>query len=275
MGGLLLFFGVPVTMAILAMKVGDGYVVASLVVTMTVCWMLISLNALAGLPFLILGLLVGRLLKRGEALYETAGIASASALCSLFLLYVFSDMMGMMSPDALMQMIETSFTETVHAAASQNAAVDPTFIAATSVLLIQLLPAGIVFLHFILALICATLVCKLAKRLGVSCKAEPFTKLILSPQAKSLTIWITTVFFVLFFIGVRNLFLLNATVIIFYVNGVVGIAGIIGLILSSHRKKAAILVGFVVAHMVIGPLSLYFYAILDAHYDFRGVKAKL
>lgn len=272
-GMLLLFLGVPVTMAVLASKVQARYAFGAMFVTLIiVSFALDPVSALTSLPFLAMGTFVGASLAKGETLYFTSVQGAISSLATLLVLYVIFDIFKLSSPAELKLLVESSFLRFL----IQNPNVlDAQMISSYALILIQLLPSSIIFFHYLFGMICALIAAKVIKKMGKTTNIEPFTRLIMTNAAKNLTIWTTFLLFSIFFISGRNVFLMNAVAIIMMMAGVVGIAGLIGLIFSSYPKKFLLLPLVFFVHMLLGPLTFYIYAIIDAQFDFRGVRKVL
>lgn len=270
LGGLILFLGVPTAMAVLSMRVRSAYALLAAAVAVVLASFVISpINAVIALPSLIMGVLIGVQLSGGAGLYDTSAFAALSSVVTLLLLYASIHMLDMVTADEMRLFIEASVH---HMFAYQSDLIDPATLSALVTVAIQLLPAAVVFFHFVAAMISTVVTSKISKRIGLKTEAEPFLKLILSHGAGRVTVLATTLFFLLFLAGMNNLFIINATALVFYMTGVVGIAGLVGLLFVPHRKKAVILITTLLMHFIIGPMALYIYAIVDSRYDFRGVR---
>lgn len=272
-GMLLLFLGVPVTMAVLAAKTGGWYAFGSVSVTMLmVSLMMDPISAMVSLPFLAMGSFVGASLAKGDSLYFASVCGAVSSFATLFVLYLAFDVLKLLSPAELKTVIGTSFfrllLENPHLVHPQAV---PSFVFT----LVQLLPSSIIFFHYVFGMICALITAKIVKRMGMKTNIEPFAKLIMTNTAKNFTIWITCFLFLIIFINGQNIFLMNAGAVMFMMAGVVGIAGLWGLIFSAYPKKFILLPLVFFTHLLMGPFIFYIYAIVDAQFDFRGVRKAL
>lgn len=272
-GVLLLFLGVPVTMAVLSTRVERGYAYASVSVTMLIIAIVLNpVSAMMSLPFLAMGTFVGASLAKGDTLYFASVQGAVSSFGTLLVLYFSFDILKMSSAAELKAMIELTFFRLL----LQNPSLlDVKMIPSFATMIVQLLPSSIIFFHYLFGMICALITARVVKRMGKETNIEPFTKLIMPNTAKNLTIWITFFLFLLFFFVGQNVFVVNATAIMMMMAAVVGIAGLLGLIFSAYPKKFILLPLMVFLHFVLGPLTFYIYAIIDAHYDFRGVRKVL
>lgn len=272
-GVLLLFLGVPVTMAVLSTRVERWYAYGSVLVTLLIISLVLDpVSAMMSLPFLAMGTFVGASLAKGDTLYFASVQGAVSSFGTLLVLYFSFDILKMSSAAELKSLIELTFLRLL----LQNPNIlDMQMISSYAALIVQLLPSSIIFFHYLFGMICALITAKIVKRMGKATNIEPFTKLIMTNTVKSLTIWITFLLFLMFLFVGQNVFLVNATAIMMMMAAVVGIAGLIGLIFSSYSKKFILLPLMVFVHFILGPLTFYIYAIIDAHYDFRGVRKVL
>lgn len=272
-GVLLLFLGVPVTMAVLSTRVERWYAYGSVLVTLLIISLVLDpVSAMMSLPFLAMGTFVGASLAKGDTLYFASVQGAVSSFGTLLVLYFSFDILKMSSAAELKSLIELTFLRLL----LQNPNIlDMQMISSYAALIVQLLPSSIIFFHYLFGMICALITAKIVKRMGKATNIEPFTKLIMTDTVKSLTIWITFLLFLMFLFVGQNVFLVNATAIMMMMAAVVGIAGLIGLIFSSYSKKFILLPLMVFVHFILGPLTFYIYAIIDAHYDFRGVRKVL
>lgn len=272
-GVLLLFLGVPVTMAVLSTRVERWYAYGSVLVTLLIISLVLDpVSAMMSLPFLAMGTFVGASLAKGDTLYFASVQGAVSSFGTLLVLYFSFDILKMSSAAELKSLIELTFLRLL----LQNPNIlDMQMISSYAALIVQLLPSSIIFFHYLFGMICALITAKIVKRMGKTTNIEPFTKLIMTDTVKSLTIWITFLLFLMFLFVGQNVFLVNATAIMMMMAAVVGIAGLIGLIFSSYSKKFILLPLMVFVHFILGPLTFYIYAIIDAHYDFRGVRKVL
>lgn len=272
-GVLLLFLAVPVTMAVLSTRVERWYAYGSVLVTLLIISLVLDpVSAMMSLPFLAMGTFVGASLAKGDTLYFASVQGAVSSFGTLLVLYFSFDILKMSSAAELKSLIELTFLRLL----LQNPNIlDMQMISSYAALIVQLLPSSIIFFHYLFGMICALITAKIVKRMGKATNIEPFTKLIMTDTVKSLTIWITFLLFLMFLFVGQNVFLVNATAIMMMMAAVVGIAGLIGLIFSSYSKKFILLPLMVFVHFILGPLTFYIYAIIDAHYDFRGVRKVL
>lgn len=280
-GSFLLFFGVPVSMAILAMRVDVIYVFASAFVTLVLASLFVTpLNAMIGIPFFAMGVLVGIRVKSGGSLFDTASQAAISSAVTLLLLYLSIHIFKISTPNELKQYIEQSFVQAFAFrgelfSESVGGMHDPQTVAVLVRFFVQMIPSSVIFVHFAFGMVCTILTAKIVRKMGGTTNIEPFTKLILSAAVMRFTIAVSFFIFLLSFMGMNNLLMMNIGSLIFMMASVAGIAGIIGLIFSKNPKKFILLISAFFVHMFMGPMMFYLYAIIDGVYDFRGVRGSV
>ncbi len=269
-GSLLLLVGAPVASALLTMRAGFGSSLLAGAVACAIASQLATVfAAVAAVPFLVMGCIIGYRLGKGDDLLYTGLYATMSSAVTLALLFFYINILGAVSAGDVTEYIRVSL---MRGFASQSIGIDPAVFSALVELFILLIPSGIVFFHFLVGVVSTQIAGSLARRMGFPNNARTFGELILSPQVKNFTIGISLVVYLLLIMGVNNPFFTNINSLILYIASAVGIAGILGLIFSPNRSKMLILGCAVFGHFLLGPSMFYLYAIIDSHYDFRGIR---
>ncbi|MDO4753996.1 MAG: DUF2232 domain-containing protein [Bacillota bacterium] len=272
-GWLFQVVALPVTMAILSMKADAPYVFGAAFVAFVIASLVINpVNAMLSVPSLAVGFCVGIPLSRGESLYYTAVFGAVSSIATLTIFYLAFDLFEISHVSEFKLSLEAFLEDTL---IRNPGYMDVQMIPAVVALFIQLIPSSIVVSHYIFGMICALVAAYILRKMGIRTNIEPFSRLIMSGPAMNLTVLITFIVFLATYIGGSNIFLVNILSVLMTMAGIVGLAGVIGLIFSAYSKKFVLLLAMLFLHMIMGPLMFYVYAIIDAHYDFRGVRRKM
>lgn len=270
-GFVALFLATPVTAAVLAIRVGVRYSMLAGGVACILAGMLAApATALASVPFVAMGIIIGYRLGMGDDLLYTSLYAAMSSAVTLAIFVIAVNFMGLVSAADIVETVRLSLQMSL---AASGMSVAPEVFSTIIEVFIMLLPSGIVFFHFLAALVAAQISGSIARRIGLPNNARTFGELILSPQAMNFTVVMIIMISILVIMGVNHPFFANINTLTLYIAGAAGIAGILGLVFSQNRNKALILGLALLGHFVLGSAVFYLYAILDSRYDFRGIRS--